>query len=54
MKDSKPDREPQVSPSRYRVMERPDNGSVSGRRMGPSSEVHKDNPHKRLKLTRHA
>lgn len=54
MKDMKPNREPEISPSKYRVLERPDNGSRSSKGLGPSSGAHKDNPHKRLKLARHA
>lgn len=53
MKDIKPNREPEPSPSRF-SRERPDNGSKSSKGVGPSSGAYKDNPHKRLKLARHA
>jgi hypothetical protein len=53
MKDSKPDSELEPKPSRNRL-ERPDNGSRSSQGLGPSSGAHRDNPHKRLKLARHA
>jgi hypothetical protein len=52
MKDIKPNRERESPPSRYKL-ERPDNGSKSGRGFGPSSEAHKENPHKPLKLVPH-
>lgn len=54
MKDIKPTPRPELGPSKFRVGERPDNGSTSSRGCGPSSGAHKDNPHKRIKLTRHA
>ena len=53
MKRFKPDNEHESKPSVNRL-ERPDNGSRSSRVYGPSSGAHKDNPHKPLKLTRHA
>lgn len=53
MNDYKPDGEHEAKPSTNRL-ERPDNGSKSSRGFGPSSGAHKDNPHKRQKLTRHA
>ncbi len=53
MKDAKPDSELESSPCRERVVERPDNGTKTGRDLGPSSEVHKDNPHKQLSHARH-
>jgi hypothetical protein len=54
MKQTKPSRDPETSPSRHRTTDRPDNGARSNWGAGPSSEVHKDNPHKHLKLARHA
>ncbi|NML85035.1 hypothetical protein [Polaromonas sp.] len=54
MKDIKPECNHEISPSRYKAGERPDNGSRSSKGFGPSSGSHKDNPHKRLKLARHA
>lgn len=54
MKDIKPECNHEISPSRYKAGERPDNGSRSSKGFGPSSGAHKDNPHKRLKLARHA
>ncbi len=53
MKDHKPDSGQESKPSLSRL-ERPDNGSRSSKGCGPSSGAHKDNPHKRQKLTRHA
>jgi len=53
MKSLKPDSTHESKPSVGRL-ERPDNGSRSSRGFGPSSDAQKDNPHKRLKLTRHA
>jgi hypothetical protein len=55
MKDTKPAHEVGHSTSRYtKAAERPDNGASSSRGCGPSSGAHKDNPHKRTKLMRHA
>ena len=54
MKETKPSRDQEPSPSRDRATERPDNGPRNSWGAGPSSEVHKDNPHKHLKLARHA
>ncbi|MEO5661092.1 MAG: hypothetical protein ABIQ90_15055 [Polaromonas sp.] len=54
MKDSKPNRDPEINPSRHRLIDRPDNGGRSSQNLGPSSGAQKDNPHKRLKLDRHA
>jgi hypothetical protein len=52
-KDAKPNREPESHPSRSRA-ERPDNGCKGSRGTGPSSGLRRDNPHKALKLVRHA
>lgn len=52
MKDTKPNREAESNPSRFRT-ERPDNGAKSCK-VGPSSDSHKDNPHKSPKLASHA
>jgi hypothetical protein len=41
-------------PDRRRLHDRPDNGSRSSRGSGPSSGVRKDNPHKPLRIARHA
>jgi hypothetical protein len=55
MKDTKPSHEVGQGPSRHaKAAERPDNGASSSRGCGPSSGAHKDNPHKRAKLVRHA
>ena len=54
MKDLKPDRDPESSPGRVKLTERPDNGSKSSKGFGPNSGARKDNPHRRLKLGRHA
>ncbi len=54
MKDIKPNREPETSPSRNRPSERPDNELKNCKGAGPSSGAHKDNPHKRIVLVRHA
>jgi len=51
--DNKPSRDHESSPARYRMRERPDNGATSSSNLGPSSEAHKDNPHRRLRLARH-
>jgi hypothetical protein len=53
MKDLTPVREPESSPSKNRVSERPDNGAKSSRGQGPSSGAQKDNPHKQLQLVGH-
>ena len=53
MKDAKPDSELKSSPCRERVIDRPDNGTKASRDLGPSPEVHKDNPHKQLSLASH-
>jgi hypothetical protein len=53
MKDYKPDSQRESKPSTGRL-ERPDNGSKNSKGFGPGSNAHKDNPHKRLSLTRHA
>lgn len=52
--DSKPNRERESSPGRYPVLDRPDTGLKNYSDLGPSSEAHKDNPHKRVRLSRHA
>lgn len=55
MKTIKPVHELGRAPSPdTKAAERPDNGASSSRGCGPSSGVHKDNPHKRVKLMRHA
>lgn len=54
MKDTKPLPRPEVDTFKSTMAERPDNGSRSSKGCGPSSGAHKDNPHKRTKLTRHA
>jgi hypothetical protein len=53
MKDVTPVREPEPSPSRNRVSERPDNGAQSTWGQGPSSGAQKDNPHQQLQLVGH-
>lgn len=53
MKNMKPTREPELSPSKYRN-ERPDNGTKNSKEFGPSSDAQKDNPHRHLNLARHA
>jgi hypothetical protein len=45
---------PEPSPSKGRVCDRPDNGSLSSRGSGPSSGSRRDNPHRRIQLTGHA
>lgn len=54
MKDIKPSHRTERGPSKRTAAERPDNGASSSRGCGPSSGAHKDNPHKRTQLTRHA
>ena len=54
MKETKPSRDQESSPARHRVAERPDNGLRNNWGAGPSSEAHKDNPHKHLKLAHRA
>jgi hypothetical protein len=53
MKADTPVREPEPSPSKNRVTERPDNGSKTSRGQGPSSGAQKHNPHKQLELVGH-
>ena len=53
MKDAKPDSELKSCPCRERVVDRPDNGTKTGRDLGPSPDVYKDNPHKQLSLAHH-
>jgi hypothetical protein len=53
MKNTMPVREPEPSPSKNRIIERPDNGAKSIRGQGPSSGAQKDNPHKQLQLVGH-
>jgi hypothetical protein len=53
MKDVTPARDPESSPSKNRVSERPDNGARSSQGQGPSSGAQKDNPHKQLRLVGH-
>lgn len=45
---------PQPSPSKQRMMERPDNGSRGSIRSGPSSGHRRDNPHVKAKHVVHA
>ncbi len=45
---------PERGPDRRPVHDRPDNGSRSSKGSGPSSGVRKDNPHKPLRIARHA
>ena len=54
MKDTKPSRELESNPSRFKVRERPGDGSGNAQTVGPSFEAYKDNPHKPMKLARHA
>lgn len=54
MKDIKPTRDQESSPGRLKSSERPDNGSKSSKGLGPNSGARKDNPHRRIKLARHA
>ena len=49
-----PNHRPERGPARKHEGDRPDNGSRSSRGSGPSSESRKDNPHKGIKLVRHA
>jgi hypothetical protein len=53
MKDIRPVREPEPSPSKNRVVERPDNGAKRTWGKGPSSGARKDNPHKQVQLVGH-
>jgi hypothetical protein len=45
---------PEPGPNRPPLRDRADNGSRSSRGSGPSSGVRKDNPHKSLRIARHA
>ena len=53
MKNMNPAREPVENPSRIKC-ERPDNGVKRNKEFGPSSDAHKDNPHRQLSLAYHA
>ena len=53
MKEAKPSRDTESNPSRS-LGERPDNGCKGSRGAGPSSGLGRDNPHKTVKLVRHA
>ena len=52
--EQRPPRYVELGPARKPPVERPDNGSRSSRNAGPSSGVKKDNPHRKLRMSRHA